>query len=634
MDPPATVFADRYEIVREIAHGGMADVYLARDSKLNRPVALKVLSPELSRDPMFVERFRREAQSAAGLNQPNIVGIFDWGQEHGTSFIVMEYIDGRTLRDMIRADGVLAPAQIADIGADIAAALAFAHKHGVVHRDVKPGNVLITTAGQVKVTDFGIARAGGSTDGLTRTGAVMGTATYFSPEQAQGLPVDGRSDVYSLGVVLYEMATGAAPFGGDSPVTVAYKHVREEVVPPSQVVPTLPAELERVILTCLAKEPNDRYQSADDLRADLMRFRRGQAVVGTAVTAVVTTVPDTTQVVSTVPADRTAVAVPPVPPAATLDPGADKSRRGPVIAVIAALVVLIGVVGFLLLTQLGDDSGGPTVPVTNVVGSEAAAARTLLEAQGFKVDVVRRANDQQPKGIVVRQDPSAGTKVQKGETILLTVSDGAGTAKVPNVAGDSFENAQSAIQAKGLKVERRDEASDTVAPGIVTRTDPPGGTRVDKSATTVVVFVSAGPAPVNVPNVEGVDQVAATQTLNSAGFRVVKATQASSSTPSGDVISTSPGAGNPAPRGSTVTINVSTGPETANVPNVVGQSQGNATSQLTSAGFNVTVVQVPSTPANANKVIAQDPAGGTSANKGSAVVITVGNGPSGSTTTT
>jgi eukaryotic-like serine/threonine-protein kinase len=528
---------------------------------------------------------------------------------------------------------VIAPAQIADIGADIAAALAFAHKNGVVHRDVKPGNVLITTAGQVKVTDFGIARAGSGSDNLTRTGAVMGTATYFSPEQAQGLPVDGRSDVYSLGIVLYEMATGAPPFGGDSPVSVAYKHVREEVPPPRLQVPTIPTELERVILTCLAKDPQDRYQSADDLRADLMRFRRGQAVIGTAVTAVVTSIPDTTQVTDAGTSDRTAVGVPPVPP---VDPNAakdGKSRKGPVIAVIAALIVLIGVIGYLLVTQLGDNSSGATVPVTNVVGAEVGAARTLLEAQGFRVDTVRRANDQQPRGIVVRQDPAGGTKVEKGETILLTVSDGAGTARVPDVAGDTFEDAQAQIEARGLKVERRDEASDTVAPGIVTRTDPGAGVRVDKGTTTVAVYVSAGPAPVNVPNVEGQDQVEATQTLNSAGFRVLKETQPSSTVSAGDVISTTPAAGNPAPRGSTVTINVSTGPETATIPNVVGDTQNGATDALTNAGFDVTVVQVPSTVPNSGKVIAQNPSSGTSANKGSTVVITVGTGPAGTTTT-
>src|SRR6516162_9226544 len=259
------VFSNRYEIQRELAQGGMAEVYLAHDQLLDRPVALKALFPEYAREPSFVERFRREAQAAANLNHPNIVAIYDWGQEAGTYFIVMEYVEGRTLRDIIRTEGPIEPGRAADITAEIASALAFAHRSGVVHRDVKPGNVLITPQGNVKVTDFGIARAGAS-DGLTQTGSVMGTATYFSPEQAQGLAVDGRSDVYSLGVVLYEMVTGVAPFTGDSPVAVAYKHVREDPVPPSQRKTELPPDLQQIILTALAKDPDARYQSADDMR--------------------------------------------------------------------------------------------------------------------------------------------------------------------------------------------------------------------------------------------------------------------------------------------------------------------------------------------------------------------------------
>src|SRR3954447_2780917 len=239
------VFSNRYEIDREIARGGMAEVYLARDQSLNRPVALKALFPEYAREPSFVERFRREAQAAANLNHPNIVAIYDWGQESGTYFIVMEYVEGRSLRDLIRSEGRLEAGQAADITAEIASALAFAHRSGVVHRDVKPGNVLLTRSGTVKVTDFGIARAGTS-DGLTQTGSVMGTATYFSPEQAQGLAVDGRSDVYSLGVVLYEMVTGVAPFSGDAPLAVALKHVREEPVAPTVHNPEVPAAFEQI----------------------------------------------------------------------------------------------------------------------------------------------------------------------------------------------------------------------------------------------------------------------------------------------------------------------------------------------------------------------------------------------------
>jgi serine/threonine-protein kinase len=626
MASPSTVFADRYELIREIARGGMADVYLARDSKLDRPVALKVLSPELSRDPSFVERFRREAQSAAGLNQPNIVGIFDWGQEHGTSFIVMEYVDGQTLRDLIQREGTVAPAQIADIGADIAAALSFAHQNGVVHRDVKPGNVLITTAGQVKVTDFGIARASGSNDGLTRTGAVMGTATYFSPEQAQGLAVDGRSDVYSLGVVLFEMATGQPPFAGDSPVSTAYKHVREDVVPPSRLVPSIPLELERVILTCLAKDPADRYQSADDVRADLLRFRRGQQVVGNPVTALVTTVPDSTMVQGAVPP----TAVRPITTTPTRPP--ERKRRGPVIAVVILLLALIGVIGWLLISQLGGDDAGGTITVDSVVGQQEAAARATLEAQGFTVSVVRRPNDEIGKGVVVRQDPGAGTKLKKGENVELTVSDGKGSVKVPDVVGLDFEEAQTALQDKGLNVVRHDEASDDVDAGKVTRTNPPADAPVERGSD-VEVFVSSGAAQVSVPDVSGADQVAATQTLNNAGLHVQKASQASSSVPSGTVIDTDPAAGTPVPRGSTVTINVSTGPEQVQVPNVIGQTQSAATQALTDAGLDVRVVQVPSTAPNNGKVITQTPSFGSTVDRGSTVTIDVGTGPGGSTTT-
>src|SRR3954451_129169 len=283
MSPPdARVFANRYEIGAEIGRGGMADVYLGHDTLLDRRVAVKVLSPAFADDPVNRERFRREAQAVASLNHPNIVAVYDWGEVAGTSFIVMEYVPGQTLRDVIATYGRIAPLEAARIAADIGDALAYAHRNRVVHRDVKPGNVLVAPDGTVKVTDFGIARADQG-EGLTKTGAVLGTATYFSPEQAQGLALDGRSDVYALGVVLYEMVTGVAPFTADSPVSVAYKHVREEVVLPTERNPDVPPELEHVIVTALNKAPENRYQTADDMRADILRFRRGRPVIGSPV---------------------------------------------------------------------------------------------------------------------------------------------------------------------------------------------------------------------------------------------------------------------------------------------------------------------------------------------------------------
>ncbi|MFI5042040.1 MAG: protein kinase, partial [Acidimicrobiales bacterium] len=277
--PPQEVYHDRYEPVRLAARGGMAEVWLARDALLDRTVALKVLFPELSVDPNFVERFRREAQAAANLSHPNIVSIYDWGEAGNTYFIVMEYVEGRALSMLLREEGKLLADRAAGIGADVAAALGFAHRNGVIHRDVKPGNVLITTDDHVKVTDFGIAMAVGTEDHLTQTGAVMGTATYFSPEQAQGLPVDQRSDVYSLGVVLYEMVTGLPPFVAEGPVAVAYKHVHEQPVRPTELVPELPPAFEAIILQAMAKDLKSRYATAEELRADLNRFRTGRPVL-------------------------------------------------------------------------------------------------------------------------------------------------------------------------------------------------------------------------------------------------------------------------------------------------------------------------------------------------------------------
>ncbi|HEX2068719.1 MAG TPA: Stk1 family PASTA domain-containing Ser/Thr kinase, partial [Actinomycetota bacterium] len=390
--PETKVLGGRYEIGSALGHGGMAEVYLGTDRVLGRQVAVKILSGHFADDESFVARFRREAQSAAALNHPNVVSVFDTGSDDGTHFIVMEYVQGRTLADVIKDDAPLLPERAVEITESAAAALGFAHREGLVHRDVKPGNIMLTPTGDVKVMDFGIARAI-SSDSLTQTATVLGTATYFSPEQAQGASVDARSDIYSLGCVLYELVTGHPPFAADSPVTVAYKHVKEDPVPPSRLNADVPASLDAIVLKCLAKNPQNRYQSAAELEQDLERFRTGATVQATPIMPVEQTavVERATRATTVLPAQTT--------------PDVKKPRRWMAILLLLFILGLLGVGLFFLARNLLTQPPLETVP-SSIIGKPLAVAQNELRNNGFVPGRVEREfSDRQPEGVVYDYDP-------------------------------------------------------------------------------------------------------------------------------------------------------------------------------------------------------------------------------------
>ncbi|MGI8752217.1 MAG: Stk1 family PASTA domain-containing Ser/Thr kinase [Acidimicrobiales bacterium] len=619
--PP--IFSERYELVRHIARGGMAQVYLARDLLLDREVALKVLFPELSVDQSFVRRFRREAQAAASLAHPNIVSIYDWGQGESTYCIVMEYVDGRTLSAVVR-EAPLDPRRAASIGADVAAALDFAHGRGVIHRDVKPGNVLIDNSGKVKVADFGIARAVGAKEGLTQTGAVMGTATYFSPEQAQGFPVDARSDVYSLGVVLYEVVAGKAPFTGENPVSIAYKHVRETPVPLRELNPAIPADYAAVVAKAMAKIPEDRYQSAADLQADLERFVAGVPVAAAVPTTMVP-VAATTALPQTVLTHEEVVE----------EPIDEPSRTGRYVALLIALLVVLGVLLFFLGRSLGWWDSAPTrVVPASVVGMPQQAATSELNRAGFrKVNPTRAPSSDVAQGDVITTKPAPGSKAKTSTTINLVVSAGPTQVKIPDVTGKSQNDATQILQAAGFKVNPNPQPSDTVPAGTVITTTPgPGQTQGQGGLITLVV--STGKAQVTIPSLEGENPSAAGNKLGSLGLGDAPASEASNSIAAGEVTRTSPQAGTMVPVGSSVTVYVSTGPSQVAVPNLSGDTMAQASSMLQNAGLKANFTTGSASSASQNGVvIGQSPGAGTTATAGSTVTVTIGQFTAPSTTT-
>jgi eukaryotic-like serine/threonine-protein kinase len=628
-----TLFDGRYRILRKLGAGGMANVYLAEDEDLGRRVAIKILNERYANDELFIERFRREAKSAAGLSHPNIVSIYDRGQAEDTYYIAMEVIEGRSLKELILTRGPLPIGHAIAYTLEMLEALRFAHRHGIIHRDVKPHNILIGE--RLKVTDFGIARAGASQ--MTEAGSIMGTAQYLSPEQARGAPVTASSDLYSVGIVLYEMLTGKVPFTGDSAIEIAMKHLNESPKPPSHIRPELSPELDHVVLRALAKAPEDRYQTAEEFAEDLHRVEAGLPIApetSEAATALLAvpggTMGGTTQVL---PTDATRVAPPrtqapgrppPYAPGYRYDEPPPKRRRWVPWLLVVLLLAAAAFAGWYVFTQIQDQlAASQPVPVPNVVGLREQLAVNKIEDAGLQAKVERAASADVKRGFVIDQRPDGGSRIQKGDEVTLIVSTGVPKTTVPDVVGMDYADAVDALTAAHLEARRREVFSEKPQ-GQVVGQNPPADETVAEGST-VLLRVSKGQNTVTVPDVLNQTESSARAELQAAGFDAQTVNAPSDSTPEGLVSAQSPDPGTEAQKGSTVTITVSTGPSTTTVPNVVGEQEETASDDLKNAGFKVKVEHVPVTdPTQDNVVQSQDPAGGSQAEKGSRVTISVG----------
>lgn len=608
--------SDRYELGEIVGFGGMSEVYRARDMRLHRDVAVKVLRADLARDPRFYLRFRREAKNAAALSHPAIVAVYDTGEARTDAgilpYIVMEYVEGVSLRDVVDADGPMPPRRALEIVADAALALDFSHQNGIIHRDVKPANIMISNAGAVKVMDFGIAHAvADAGNRMTQTAAVIGTAQYLSPEQARGEKVDARSDVYSLGCVLYEILTGEAPFVGDSPVAVAYQHVREDALPPSRKHAGISPELDAVVLKALAKNPENRYQSAADMRADLIRVHSGQTP-----TAPKVLIHDT----APIPTSREAAT----------ESHDDQSRGRPVHSarrwlIAIGVLAVVSVVAIVATMTVAARQRNLTVP--DLRGQPAQEAITLLQSRGFKVVGPQHKSDLTvPFGHVINTDPRAHAAVAAGDAITINVSSGPEQKVVPNCTNLTVDDCGRALTDAGFADTKQSlTASSTVPEHLVIDTIPPANQSIPIT-TEIVIEVSSGPETRRVPDVSGQTADDATKNLKSAGFTLILTAVVDSALPAGQVAATDPPAGTSTSVNSAITVKVSRGNQIS-MPSVLGMTYVEVVPYLQGLGLTGPLLNggdVPGPDTSRNRVVKQDPPAGVSINRDRTITLNYG----------
>ncbi|CAJ1494366.1 Stk1 family PASTA domain-containing Ser/Thr kinase [[Mycobacterium] burgundiense] len=617
------LLSGRYELGEILGFGGMSEVHLARDTRLHRDVAVKVLRADLARDPSFYLRFRREAQNAAALNHPAIVAVYDTGEAETPTgplpYIVMEYVEGVTLRDIVHNDGPMPPKRAIEVIADACQALNFSHTHGIIHRDVKPANIMISRAGAVKVMDFGIARALAETHSVTQTAAVIGTAQYLSPEQARGESVDARSDVYSLGCVLYEMLTGEAPFVGDSPVAVAYQHVREDPVPPSQRHAGIPAELDAVVLKALAKNPDNRYQTAAEMRADLVRVHNGENPEAPKVL----TDAERTSMLTAPPGyrgDQTQQIAAPVPYGDGRG-GGSVARWLVAVAVLAVLTVIVTI----SINVFGGDTRDVAVP--DVTGVTSADAVATLQNRGFQTRTQQRPDSSVPPDHVIETEPAADTSVGAGDEITVYVSTGPEQREVPDVARLSYGDAVQKLKAAGFTVFK--QANSPSTPELKDRvigTSPPAN-QTSAITNEITVIVGAGPETRDVPDVSGQTVDVAQRNLGVYGFTKVARADVDGTQPVGTVIGTNPPTGQNVPLDSVIELRVSRGNQFT-MPNLVGQFWTDAEPTLRALGWTGVLNKGPDVPnagdQNRNRVMSQAPQSGQGVNYSGTITLSFG----------